>query len=291
MTGLALVSERVRSLALQVPSGAAWLAGLPHRVAELEERWSLELGPPFAHDGYTAVVLPARREDGTAAVLKLTFPHMEGRDEAAGLLFWDGDGAVRLLEQADEGRAMLLERCVPGHDLRDLQAGEQMRLLAGLARRLWRRPPDGDSFRPLAEMISYWSEETLRDEARWPDPALVREGLAAWAELSRPRPDDVLLATDLHAGNVLSAEREPWLVIDPKPFLGDPAYDATQHLFDLQERLSADPVPLIGLFADLLEVPRDRARAWLFARFAAERRDDDESWARANDVARRLAPG
>jgi streptomycin 6-kinase len=38
-------------------------------------------------------------------------------------------------------------------------------------------------------------------------------------------PLEVLLATDLRAANILRAEREPWLVIDPKPFAGDPAYD------------------------------------------------------------------
>jgi streptomycin 6-kinase len=31
----------------------------------------------------------------------------------------------------------------------------------------------------------------------------------------------VLLHHDLHAGNVLSAAREPWLAIDPKPLLGE----------------------------------------------------------------------
>ena len=42
----------------------------------------------------------------------------------------------------------------------------------------------------------------------------------------------MLLHTDLHAGNVLAAEREPWLAIDPKPYVGDPAYDVTQHIFN-----------------------------------------------------------
>lgn len=35
-----------------------------------------------------------------------------------------------------------------------------------------------------------------------------------------------LLCTDLHAGNVLAAGRESWLATDPKPYLGDPTYDA-----------------------------------------------------------------
>ena len=33
---------------------------------------------------------------------------------------------------------------------------------------------------------------------------------------------------------------KPWLAIDPKPFVGDRAYDATQHLFNCRQRLLAD---------------------------------------------------
>lgn len=99
----------------------------------------------------------------------------------------------------------------------------------------------------------------------------------------------MLLATDLHAGNVLRSEREPWLVIDPKPFLGDPAYDATQHLFNCDARLRSDPDGMIGRFADLLEVDCDRVRLWTFARAAAEPRDD---WRNGDSMAlaRALAP-
>src|SRR5438046_2605684 len=85
---------------------------------------------------------------------------------------------------------------------------------------------------------------------------------------------ELVLATDLHAGNVLHAEREPWLVIDPKPFVGDPAYDATQHLFNCTARLRSNSRDTISRFADLLGVDRQRVRLWLFARAAAEPRDD-----------------
>lgn len=95
-------------------------------------------------------------------------------------------------------------------------------------------------------------------------------------------------ATDLHAGNVLRADRGPWLVIDPKPFVGDPAYDATQHLFNCRERLAADPLGLIDRFADLLGLESERVRLWTFARAAAEPRS------RVRDdllsLARTLAP-
>ena len=115
----------------------------------------------------------------------------------------------------------------------------------------------------------------------WPDAALIEDGLRLFDDLSRPSFDDVLLATDLHAGNVLSAQREPWLVIDPKPFVGDRAYDATQHLFNCRNRLLSDPKATIRRFADLLEVDHERVRLWMFARAAAEPRDawNDDSLA------------
>jgi streptomycin 6-kinase len=94
----------------------------------------------------------------------------------------------------------------------------------------------------------------------------------------------VLLVTDLHAGNVLRSQREPWLVIDPKPFVGDPAYDATQHLFNCRERLRAHPDATIDRFADLLGVDPNRVRLWTFARAATE---FDQ---RLTSIARSLAP-
>jgi streptomycin 6-kinase len=239
------------------------------------ERWSLTLGRPFDGPEVSAAwVAPVRRADGTPAVLKLGMPHMEARDEVAGLRFWDGEPTVRLLEADDELNAMLLERCEPGTHLRSLPEREQDVVIAGLLRRLWRRPREPHAFRPLAEMTAHWAAETLADESRWPDLGLTREGLALFEELPRTATHHVLLATDLHAGNVLRAEREPWLVIDPKPFVGDPAYDATQHLFNCDERLQTDPHATIERFASLLEVDAERVRLWIFARAAAEPRDD-----------------
>ena len=139
-------------------------------------------------------------------------------------------------------------------------------------------------------MVKYWGDETLRAETHWGDAEVVREGLREFEEMAAASPSDVLLATDLHAGNVLRAEREPWLVIDPKPFVGDKAYDATQHLLNCRGRLRSRPHDTIKSFADLLEVDHERVRRWTFARLAAEPRDnwDDESTALARIVDRRI---
>lgn len=270
------------------PNGMAWLERVPRLVRDLADRWSLTLGLPF--DGpevSTAWVAPARRADGSSAVLKVVIPHTEGRHEIDGLRFWDGDPTVRLVEADETMWAMLLERCEPGTALRSLPELDQDVVIAGLLRRLWRVPPPPHPFRPLSEMIDYWIEETVADEARWPDPGLVRDGLRVFEELARGGSDRALLSTDLHAGNVLRADREPWLVIDPKPFVGDPAYDATQHLVNCEERMHQAPHETIARFSDLLEVEAERVRMWMFARAAAEHRDvwnDD-----CMDLARSLA--
>jgi streptomycin 6-kinase len=260
----------------KTPERAGWLKRLPATLHELERRWRLSLGPPFdGEEGSCAWVAPVARADGTAAVLKLGMPHLEGVHEIQGLRFWNGDPTVRLLEADDGLNAMLIERCEPGKPLRALPEAEQDGVIAGLLKRAWRSPSPPHPFRRLSLMTSYWRDETLRQTVRWSDPGLVSEGLRLFEELPRSAPREVLLATDLHAGNVLRAQREPWLAIDPKPFVGDPAYDATQHLLNCAERLRSDPHGTISHFADLLGLDCERVRLWTFARLVAEPRD---SW-------------
>ena len=288
------VPPRVAANCRKTPERVAWLERLPETVRTLERRWSLEAGAPFDNDEVScAWVAPATLADGTPAVLKLGIPHMEGEHEIHGLRFWDGDPTVRLLEADEDLGAMLLERCQPGTPLRSLPEPEQDRVIARLLRRLWRSPSRPHPFRPLSALLKHWRDETLADAEKWPDAGLVREGLRLFEELPRTPPAEVvvhasqrafrasagkmpapqaevLLATDLHAGNVLRAEREPWLVIDPKPFVGDPAYDATQHLLNCDARLRADPDGTIRRLADLLGLDPERVRLWTFARAAAE---------------------
>jgi len=281
------IPERLATACRSVPDGATWLVRLPDTLRDLEQRWSLQLGAPF-DEGSCAWVAPVTLASGASAVLKLGMPHMESDHEIEGLRFWGGDPTVRLLDADDDVAAMLLERCEPGTTLRTLPEPEQDLVIAELLRRLWRSPVAPHPFRPLSAMVARWSEETLAQAEPWSDPGLVREGLRLFKELPHSAPACVLLATDLHAGNVLRARRAPWLVIDPKPFVGDPAYDATQHLLNCSTRLRADPDRMVRRFADLLSVDHDRVRLWLFARAATT----THGWNGDTlmDVARLIAP-
>jgi streptomycin 6-kinase len=258
-------------------------------IADVRDRWSLEIGDPFEPGGTCSWVAPARF--GSAdVVLKVGWPHPEAEHEAAGLAFWNGDGTIRLLDavRIDGTPAMLLERCSPGVQLsRLVDPDGQDLIIAELLRRLWRAPAPGHEFRPLTQMCNDWAEHARRRVAISPpaDVELVRVGCDLFRRLAAAASREVVLFTDLHAGNVLSAAREPWLAIDPKPYVGDPAYDALQHMLNVP-RLRTDPAGLSDRMSHLLGVNSERLRSWLFARCAVGSVDEPE----LADVARRLAP-
>jgi streptomycin 6-kinase len=275
-----------------LPERDAWLAGLGAVVGEVAAEWGLTLGDPYEPGGYCAWVAPARTAAGDEVALKVAWNHWEADHEAEGLRAWDGNGAIRCLRSATraDSTVLLLERCRPGRPLgATLAEPEQDVVIAGLLRRLWEVPvAAGAPFRPLALMCERWAaslERRLAADARGLDPGVARAGAAALRELPAGAERAVLLCTDLHAGNVLAAEREPWLAIDPKPFVGDPAYDTVQHMLNCDERLAGDPAAMARRMAGLLDLDADRVVHWLFARCAQEALDDPSM----REPARRLA--
>jgi len=274
----------------------AWIAGLPAIVADLAGRWSLRVGEPFQPGGQCSWTAPVTDPAGAGLVLKVgyRFPGGDERDEAAGLRVWAGNGAVRLhaATESDVAYALLMERCLPGTPLgRALPGPEQDRVVAGLLRRLWAQPHAAYPFRPLAQMCATWAGEFERDYAAADpadriDPGLARAGIALFRELPETADSRVLLCTDLHGANVLAAQRAPWLVIDPKPYLGDPAYDVLQHMLNCEDRLAADPAGLAARLAGLAGLDAARVRQWLFARSVQE----SVGSPLMHQVASRLAP-
>jgi len=268
-----------------------WLAELPVLVERIAAGWHIEVDDPFLPGGQTAWVAPSRGDAGRDLVLKVCWPHPEAAHEADGLRTWDGAGAVLLYRAAElaEATVLLLERCRPGTQLRAAAAGEHDLVIASLLRRLWIEPPPGHCFRPLAQMCGYWAgryEQRSRSERSCLKAPVANDGIRLLRELPRHGGDAVLLHTDLHAGNVLSAERERWLAIDPKPYVGDPSYDVTQHIFNAVFVEGADAGCLASRMASLLDLDLDRILLWLFARAV----EASPYWPGMADLARSLAP-
>ena len=290
MTPFPLPTKLVESVARdRDPSRQQWVARLPELVAALAQRWALDVGQPFQPGGETAWVAPVRDADGTSLVLKVGWRHPEGEHEADGLRAWAGQGAVLLRDahRDAETSALLIERCRPGTELGVAEPETtQDEVVAGLLLRLWREPAPGHPFRPLHQMCAEWADEYEAHPNPHLDEGLAREGVGLFRSLPAGADRHVLLLTDLHAGNVLAADREPWLVIDPKPHVGDPTFDPLQHMLNCPGRLSAEPRALVDRMADLCGVDRERLRLWLFARCVVE----SSWWPEMADVARLLAP-
>jgi streptomycin 6-kinase len=248
-----------------------WLAGLSGLTTALVERWELELGRPFAGRslGYTVA---ATRAGTDPVVLRITYPDGWFPEEVAALVHWDGDGAVELIDHDPRG-AMLLERAVPGVDLRDgVDEGTAMMLAADVLERLWIAGPA--EITRVADEVGRWAA-TFRDRndaLGAPVPReLADEAVASMEELIASPREELLLHGDLHLGNVLSAEREPWLAIGPKPLVGDREFDVTALIRDGAEELIGDADAGTRLqrrfdaLTERLSCDRERSRAWSVA--------------------------
>ncbi len=256
------------ALALRGPAGEEWAQRLPSLVAACARRWSLQVEPPFPDLSYNFAA-PARRADGTNLVLKICFPDREFITEADALRLFAGRVAVQLLEVDLDVGAMLLERIEPGTSLVTLDDEAATSAAASVMRRLWRPVPAGHRFPTVADWAAGFSRLRTRfDGGTGPLPArLVEKAERLFGELLVSSATPVLLHGDRHHGNVLAARREPWLAIDPKGIIGEPAFD-TAALLHNPANLLAAPHPSrilarrVDQLAEQLGFDRTRIRGW-----------------------------
>ncbi|GAB3496161.1 aminoglycoside phosphotransferase family protein [Flexivirga lutea] len=247
-------------------SGEDWLARLPGQVAELAGAWGLVADGPVWH-GVCAVVIPCHR-DGQPVVLKVSWPHEEARLEHLALQAWGGDGAVRLLAADPPRWAMLLEPLVHDRNLDSTGLLEACETIGGLMRRLDRSATP--QFTRLSDEIERWIP-LCRNGSPLVPRRLTEQAAATLGDL-RDGCDGRLIHQDLHFQNVLAAEREPWLAIDPKPLSGEWAFAVAPVLWNRWDEAAAATnlrthLRLrVGLVCDAAGLDEDRAMAWSFVR-------------------------
>ncbi|WP_433022500.1 aminoglycoside phosphotransferase family protein [Kribbella sp. CA-294648] len=248
-------------------AGTRWLMLLPELVAELLERWDCEPHGELMYGG-VGVVVPVRRRDVGDAVLKVSFPHPGNVYEPDAFAAWRGCGAVVLHERDDAQYAMLLERA---HSMTLASVGDEDEI-ARVAGRLNHRlaiagPPELPRLRDQADE---WDERLVRDAGELShgmSRRVVDAARATIREFGRVQPE-LLVHGDFHGRNILRADREPWLAIDPKGCTGDPAYDAGTLLKTraLTLLVTSDPAKAVFRFLDVFseaaELDRERVQRW-----------------------------
>ncbi len=250
---------------------AQFLQGLPQLVSEVVEEWELTHDGAPRH-GMAALVVPVRTAGGSPAVLKLNLPHDEARHEHLGLQAWQGNGAVRLLRADPHRWALLLERLHADEDLRSVDEVEACEIVAGFYERL--HVPALPQLHRLSSYVKRWTDRLAGLASDAPVPRrLVEQAVSLGRSfVGDPATDERMIHGDLHYENVLAADREPWLVIDPKPMAGDPHYEVAPMLWNRWDEVVASgnvrEAVRRRFFAlvDTAMLDEDRARDWVVVR-------------------------
>ncbi|KUH36216.1 MULTISPECIES: aminoglycoside phosphotransferase family protein [Streptomyces] len=283
---------------------AGWLAGLPAAARGELARHGAVAERVVEPGGRSSVVLLVRRADGEPAALKLAPPAAGPEPERAALAHWDGWGAVRLLDPADDANArdgahaggpggahgrgdtgrpggdgaaegsagLLLERLRPDVSLRSLPDAKALLEAAGTVRRLWIEPPSGHAFESVADRTERQAAAMAAYRADATAGPLVSAALEARGELVASGAEALLLHGCFRQGKVLAGERAPWLAVGPEPVVGERAYDLARLVRDRVEDLVAEASGAstgrrrVNKLADALEVDRDRLRGWTLFR-------------------------
>jgi streptomycin 6-kinase len=253
-------------------------------VQECARRWRLELEEPFEY-AFASLAIPAG-----GVVLKIQFPDREAEHEADALRVWDGEGAVRLLDHDPERHALLLERARPGTSLAGVGQDEALDVVADLLPRLWKHA--GVPFRTVADEAAWWVDclpEQWEQAGQPFERSLLDAATEALVELPVTQGELVLVHQDLHADNILRAEREPWLVIDPKPLLAEREFSLAPIVRGPE--LGHDRASVhhrLDRLSAALGLDRERARRWTIAQTIDWGLTDDGAIATHVDVARWL---
>ncbi|GAA1388030.1 aminoglycoside phosphotransferase family protein [Kitasatospora putterlickiae] len=250
-----------------------WLAELPALVATQLTRLGLTLDRVLDPGGSLSLVAYVHRDDDlTPATLKVSLRTPETAHEPDALTTWAGRGAVLLLDahRTPTTSVLLLERLHGEIPLRSLAEPKAMLEATSLLHRLWLPLPAQHDLPGPTPKTAPGSGPALPvpDEAT---PLLTEAGETATA-LSASATERFLLHGDFHHGNVLAADRAPWLAIAPRPLAGERAYDLARLALDRADTLVGSPgLPAavrrrLRQLAEALDVDHDRLRGWTLVR-------------------------
>ena len=250
--------------------GLVSLERLPTHIAECAKRWSLTLHGTFPHLSINYAAY-GTDQTGSAIVLKMCFPDNEFISEAEGLRLCERRGAVRLLAVDTERGGLLLERLLPGEPLLSVADDQHaISVAVNVMQRLWRPVPSSLRFPSYSGWVRHMADRAPRMFGPEHRQALswVQRATALRNDLDSDGAEPVVLHGDLHQGNILSAERAPWLAIDPKGIVGQRICETGPLLLNVLPPLPSAAAATAILerrtaqLADELGFDRELLRAW-----------------------------
>ena len=188
---------------------------------------------------------------------------------------WGGNGAVQLLRADPPRRTLLLER-LHAQTLDTLPDVDACEVVARLYPRI--HVPAMPQLPTLASYVERWTSEFEALPRSAPIPhRLVEQAIVLGRELAH-EPANAVVHGDLHYRNVLAADREPWLVIAPKPMNGDPHYELAPMLWSRWDELTGNIRDGVRrrfyTLVDAAGLDEERARAWVVVRVVQQATSD-----------------
>jgi streptomycin 6-kinase len=181
------------------------------------------------------------------------------------MIWWNGDGAARLLAHAED--AILMERAETGISLADVaregQDDEASRIMCAVLRQLHAQRAYAP---PALPPLTKWFEPLGR--AAEEQGGILRIAAETASRLLSTQRDVVVLHGDMHHGNVLRFGSRGWLAIDPKGLIGERGFDHANIFFNPDDQLATMPGRLaqeIKIVAEAADLESNRLLSWVLA--------------------------
>jgi streptomycin 6-kinase len=243
-------------------AGDVWFSELGERLQACVGKWHL-VNCMVADNLSVNLICYADSPEYGPVVLKIGFPHPEFYSELAALALYNG-GKVCALYDADlDLGAMLLERVLPGYNLKTEQDVEE-RLRTAL--RVIPNLPMPVDIHPSIPAFADWIDRAFARARREQKvcPMLLTyldETEALFYEVTAQEPANYLLHGDLHHENMLYRANGDWVVIDPKGVTGIPSLEAGRYILNAisftaegQRRQALEH--MVSAFAEAFKRPR-----------------------------------
>jgi streptomycin 6-kinase len=209
-----------------------WLDALPTTIADLCTKWSIELDQVIP-DTYVTLVALGHSEKLGPVVVKSSALADEFLSEATALNVAASKNVARLYDLDVERNAMVIERIVPGTQLRDaaLSDDEATRLAAETVATFWRPVPDPANLHPLRQWMRALFEWSPRPALI--DPDLIQQAQDLGSALLDRSTQSCLLHGDFQHHNLLQrSDGDEWVIIDPKGLYGDPGFEFAAWMYN-----------------------------------------------------------